>query len=396
DEGPRGPGGHRAGAGRRGAVPRRARGPCGGARHHGPGLLHGRRRTGRHPALVPHGGRVRRRLPQRDPGTDLHRGDVQRPPAAVPPRPIARERRGRGCHGLAVREPRPVHDPAERAPGRSARTRADVPRGPGPGPHHLRRAGVRPQRAQRVPAGPRAPRAADRAARAGAGMSTSTGSLPRLRADFPASAAAADRPDAGTAPPTRRDPLRLAAQLSPLLGLGVSIALVWWGLETGVLQSLENLQVFIDSLGAWGPVAFLIASAASVVFPIVPAGLLVIAGPVLFGPIEGTIYNYVAVCAGSLLNFAIARHVGLGLIERLFRPRTVEKFLGWTRSGHFARAFAVAIALPIAPDDLLCYIAGTTRMRWRTYVAIILLCKPWALIAYGLGVSALVLRFLPW
>src|SRR5699024_4386423 len=164
---------------------------------------------------------------------------------------------------------------------RSARTRADVPRGPGPGPHHLRRAGVRSQRAQRVPAGPRAPRAADRAARAGAGMSTSTGSLPRLRADFPASAAAADRPDAGTAPPdpgtpaaSRRDPLRLAAQLSPLLGLGVSIALVWWGLETGVLQSLENLQVFIDSLGAWGPVAFLIASAASVVFPIVPAGLL--------------------------------------------------------------------------------------------------------------------------
>src|SRR5699024_9307126 len=59
-------------------------------------------------------------------------------------------------------------------------------------------------------------------------------------------------------------------------------------------------------------------------------------------------------------------------------------------------AFALAIALPIAPDDLLCYIAGTTRMRWRTYVAIILLCKPWALIAYGLGISALALRFLPW
>lgn len=241
-------------------------------------------------------------------------------------------------------------------------------------------------------------------------MSTGTGALPRPRVEAPAPAGTAPRPAArpaaptGTvpgpaasaAPSTRRDPLRVAARLSPLLGLGVSIALVWWGLETGVLQSLENLQVFIASLGAWGPVAFLIASAASVVFPIVPAGLLVIAGPVLFGPIQGTILNYVAVCAGSLLNFAIARHVGLGLIERLFRPRTVERFLGWTRSGRFARAFALAIALPIAPDDLLCYIAGTTRMRWRTYVAIILLCKPWALIAYGLGISALVLRFLPW
>ncbi|MDN5898994.1 MAG: TVP38/TMEM64 family protein [Brachybacterium sp.] len=231
-------------------------------------------------------------------------------------------------------------------------------------------------------------------------MSTSTGSIPRLRSQPPASPGPSLRalaPDEGAAPARAgRDPLRMAARMSPLLGLGLSIALVWWGLETGVLQSLENLQMFIDSLGAWGPVAFMIASAASVVFPIVPAGLLVLAGPVLFGPIEGTVFNYVAVSAGSLLNFAIARHVGLSLIERIFRPRTVEKFLGWTRSDHFTRAFALAIALPIAPDDLLCYLAGTTRMRWRTYVLIILLCKPWALIAYGLGVSALVMRFLPW
>ena len=194
----------------------------------------------------------------------------------------------------------------------------------------------------------------------------------------------------------RRDPLRIAARRSPLLGRGVCVGRVWWGLQTGVLQSLENLQAFVTSLGAWGPVAFLVASAASVVFPIVPAGLLVIAGPVLFGPLEGTLYSYLAVSAGSLLNFLIARHVGLSLIERIFPARTIEKFLGWTRSPRFTRAFALAIALPIAPDDLLCYLAGTTRMRWRTYVAIILLCKPWALIAYGLGISALVLRYLPW
>lgn len=233
-------------------------------------------------------------------------------------------------------------------------------------------------------------------------MSTSTGSLrvvpaaparPLTETQRPRTETERLRPD--TERP-RRDPVRIAARLSPLLGLALSIGLVVWGLQTGVLQSLENLQVFIGSLGAWGPIAFLIASVASVVFPIVPAGLLVLAGPVLFGPLEGTLYNYVAVCAGSLLNFLIARHVGLSLIERIFPERTVEKFLGWTRSPRFTRAFAIAIALPVAPDDLLCYIAGTTKMRWRTYVAIILLCKPWALIAYGLGISALVMRFLPW
>ena len=209
----------------------------------------------------------------------------------------------------------------------------------------------------------------------------------------PRSAVRADRP-AVDAP--RCDALRVAARFSPLLGLVVSIGLVWWGWQAGVLRSLENLQAFIDGLGAWGPIAFLMVSIASVIFPVIPGGLLVVAGPVLFGPLEGTLYNYLAVCFGSFVNFAIGRQVGLGLIERMFSPRAVEKALGWTRSPHFTRVFATAIALPVAPDDLLCYLSGTTRMRWRTYLLIILTCKPWSLIAYGLGVSALLVKFVPW
>lgn len=209
----------------------------------------------------------------------------------------------------------------------------------------------------------------------------------------PRSAVRADRP-AVDAP--RCDALRVAARFSPLLGLAVSIGLVWWGWQAGVLRSLENLQAFIDGLGAWGPIAFLMVSIASVIFPVIPGGLLVVAGPVLFGPLEGTLYNYLAVCSGSFANFAIGRQVGLGLIERVFSPKAVEKALGWTRSPHFTRVFATAIALPVAPDDLLCYLSGTTRMRWRTYLLIILTCKPWSLIAYGLGVSALLVKFMPW
>src|SRR5699024_12038502 len=100
------------------------------------------------------------------------------------------------------------------------------------------------------------------------------GTAPRPAARPAAPTGTVPGPAASAAPSTRRDPLRVAARLSPLLGLGVSIALVWWGLETGVLRSLENLQVFIASVGAWGPVAFQIASAASVVFAILPAGLV--------------------------------------------------------------------------------------------------------------------------
>ncbi|MGO2584310.1 MAG: TVP38/TMEM64 family protein, partial [Brachybacterium tyrofermentans] len=87
------------------------------------------------------------------------------------------------------------------------------------------------------------------------GRSTTTDRAPARTPATAAAAASAAASDGAAATATAgartgastRDPVRIAARLSPLLGLGISIALVWWGLQTGVLQSLENLQAFITS-----------------------------------------------------------------------------------------------------------------------------------------------------
>lgn len=193
-----------------------------------------------------------------------------------------------------------------------------------------------------------------------------------------------------------KDPVRVLATWSPLLGVAVCAAVVLWGIASGVLGSQESLRTFVDSLGAWGPAAYVGTSIANVVFPFVPGGLLEIASPVVFGPVAGFLLSYVAVCTGSFINFAIARHTGVGLLTRMFSERTLEKYLGWTRDRRFTTMFAVAIALPVAPDDLLCYLAGTTRMRTRTFVAIILLCKPWSLLVFALGIGTALTQLLPW
>lgn len=192
------------------------------------------------------------------------------------------------------------------------------------------------------------------------------------------------------------DTIRKVLKILPIFGLAGSIALVWWGMQSGVLRSLESLQSFIDTLGLWGPLVFMAASFASVMFPIIPAGLLVIAAPILFGPVEGTIYNWLSVCSASIVNFIVGRQLGMPLINAFFSEKTVEKYLGWTRKPSFTTAFATAIVIPIAPDDLLCYLAGTTKMKLSTFVWIILLGKIPTLVAYGLGVAALITHFLPW
>ena len=121
---------------------------------------------------------------------------------------------------------------------------------------------------------------------------------------------------------------------------------------------------------------------------ILPGGLGCLAGVILFGVWKGFWYNYIGICAGSMAAFAIARACGRPLLESVFPAKMIEKYDRWMGSGsRFAKWFAFLIFIPVAPDDYLCFLAGTTRIGWRLYAAIILLCKPASIALYSLGLT---------
>lgn len=177
--------------------------------------------------------------------------------------------------------------------------------------------------------------------------------------------------------------------------LGI-VALVVWGMQSGVLTSVTHLRAFLDGFGPAAPVVYALVGAGEAVFPVIPGSATVIAAPILFGPVVGFFAAYAATCLGSVAVFLLSRHVGSELLYARFRPRTVERYLGWLGHRHFTRWFAVAIAMPVAPDDLLCYLAGMSRMRLRTFVLVIVLLKPWALMIYTFGVLKVLTHLVPW
>jgi len=64
------------------------------------------------------------------------------------------------------------------------------------------------------------------------------------------------------------------------------------------------------------------------------------------------------------------------------------KYDSWTsEKNRFAKLFAIAIFLPVAPDDFLCYLAGTTEMRLSKFTLIILLGKPFSIALYSCGLT---------
>lgn len=179
-------------------------------------------------------------------------------------------------------------------------------------------------------------------------------------------------------------------QAVSLAGFLLSVILALWGWKTGVLTSQERMQALVHSCGAAGWLLFVLFQAVQVVVPVLPGGLGCLAGVLLFGPVWGFVYNYVGICLGSLAAFAVARSCGKPLLSVLFPEKLIQKYSHWAEErDRFARLFAWAIFLPVAPDDFLCYLAGTTEMAWRRYTAIILLGKPCAIALYSLGLTVL-------
>ena len=128
-----------------------------------------------------------------------------------------------------------------------------------------------------------------------------------------------------------------------------------------------------------------------IIIPIIPAAITCSVGVLVFGPVYGFIYNYVAIVIGSFLAFLLARRFGVPLIRSLTSDKTYEKYANWLDRGQakFDKLFTLAIFLPFAPDDLLCMLAGVSRMPAKKCLLILIVCKPLFLIPYSLGVQGL-------
>ena len=166
------------------------------------------------------------------------------------------------------------------------------------------------------------------------------------------------------------------------------------GYRRGAFSSVEALQEWMDSYGIWAPLIFIILQAVQVIIPIIPGGVTLLGGVILFGPWWGFVYNYVGIIAGSFAVFGISRVYGKPMMHRLFKRESIEKYENWTSNhGRFAKIFAFLIFVPGAPDGLICYLAGTTEMTWKMYSLIILTAKPASIalysVLYVLGIDSL-------
>lgn len=152
----------------------------------------------------------------------------------------------------------------------------------------------------------------------------------------------------------------------------------------GYFHSADTFKNYIQGFGLFAPVVLGLIQLFQVVIPILPGFLGCAVGAMLFGTAGGFWINYLGISAGSIIAFYIARRYGLHVVQGLIGEDNYNKYLGWTTKKSFLWIFAAAILLPLAPDDVLCFLAGLTPMSSKKFVAIILLMKPWCILFYSI------------
>lgn len=179
--------------------------------------------------------------------------------------------------------------------------------------------------------------------------------------------------------------LRLENILS-ILSLIILAFLFWWGFRTGILTDQIKMQAFVSQFGSMSVIVIILLQILQVVFPIVPGGIGMVVATLLFGIWWGFLINYISICIGSMIAFLIGRRYGRPLIKRYFSETLIKKYEKvLDKQQTFDKVFTWAIVLPIAPDDFLCYFAGTTKMSFKKFMTIILLAKPPTTFIYSLG-----------
>lgn len=157
------------------------------------------------------------------------------------------------------------------------------------------------------------------------------------------------------------------------------------GWSGGHFKSTEALRDYVASFGVWAPLILTLLQLCLAVLPVCPSFMGYVAGAALFGMAGGFWTNYIGICAGSIIDYVLARRFGIEFVNKMIPMHKYTSYIERiNKSKSYPKLLFLAILLPLAPDNFLCYFSGLIKMPAKKFVAIILLAKPWCILVYSI------------
>lgn len=167
--------------------------------------------------------------------------------------------------------------------------------------------------------------------------------------------------------------------------LSISGFILVHGWISGSFHSMDSLREYVASFGIWAPVVLMLIQLFLTILPVCTSFTGCIVGAALFGAGGGFWTNYIGISLGSIVAYTLARKLGTQMVNSMMDTRKYESCIEKiNRSKSYPKLLFLAILLPMAPDNFLCYFSGLVNMPAGKFVAIILAAKPWCILFYSL------------
>jgi uncharacterized membrane protein YdjX (TVP38/TMEM64 family) len=151
------------------------------------------------------------------------------------------------------------------------------------------------------------------------------------------------------------------------IGLSIMVVVVLVVLGRQVGAYVPQFAVWVNSLGVWGPVIFILGYAAATV-AFAPGSLLTLTAGAVFGLGKGVLYVFVAAVLGSSAAFLVSRHLARAVIEQRVAGNARFAAIDRAVSAQGRKIVFLLRLSPVFPFNLLNYALGLTNVRFVDYL----------------------------
>ncbi|PMB17153.1 TVP38/TMEM64 family protein [Fischerella thermalis] len=147
----------------------------------------------------------------------------------------------------------------------------------------------------------------------------------------------------------------------------LAVSLIIAAKQLNIEGWLQTSITWIESLGSWGAIAFIIIyNIATLLF--IPGSLLTLKGGCLFGVVWGSIYVLIAATIGATFAFIIGRYLTRDWVCRQLEKHPKFKAIDQAVAKQGFKIVFLTRLSPIFPFNLLNYAFGITQVSLKDYI----------------------------
>ena len=139
--------------------------------------------------------------------------------------------------------------------------------------------------------------------------------------------------------------------------------------DTGIIGKFSNvteLKQIISSAGALSYSLYALLQFLQVTFVPLPASVTTIVGVILFGPIKAFVISLFAILCGSFVAYFLGLLFGNKILPWAVGIEKAKELSLLLSKGKIA--FFLMMLFPFFPDDLLCLLAGVSKMDFKFFL----------------------------